>query len=46
MQNINQILNTDILPRLIQEDNFVGWTYAIDYEYAFVMTNDLWKPVK
>ncbi len=43
MQNINQILRADILPKLIQTNNFVGWTYAIDYEYAFVMTNDLWK---
>lgn len=43
MENINQILRSDILPELIQTDNFVGWTYAIDYEYAYVMTNDLWK---
>ena len=43
MQNINQILQADILPQLIQTENFVGWTYAVDYEYAYVMTNDLWK---
>jgi len=43
MDNINQVLRTDILPRLIQTNNFVGWTYSIDYEYALVMTNDLWK---
>jgi hypothetical protein len=43
MQNINQVLKIDFLPKLIQIDNFVGWTYAVDYEYAFVMTNDLWK---
>jgi hypothetical protein len=43
MQNINQILRNDSLPKLIQTDNFVGWTYFIDYEYALVMTNDLWK---
>lgn len=43
MQNINQILRGDVLPELIQTDNFVGWTYAIDYEHAHVMTNDLWK---
>jgi hypothetical protein len=43
MQNINQILKADFLPKLIQIDNFVGWTYAVDYEYAYVMTNDLWK---
>lgn len=43
MQNINQVLRNDILPRLIQTKNFVGWTYFIDYEYGLVMTNDLWK---
>lgn len=43
MQNINQILRADVLPQLIQPNNFIGWTYSIDYEYAFVMTNDLWK---
>jgi hypothetical protein len=43
MQNINQVLRADFLPKLIQIENFVGWTYAVDYEYAFVMTNDLWK---
>ena len=43
MQNINQVLRTDMLPRLIQTNNFVGWTYSVDYEYALVMTNDLWK---
>ena len=43
MQNINQVLRTDFLPKLIQTKNFVGWTYAIDYDYAHVMTNDLWK---
>ncbi len=43
MQNINQILRMDLLPKLIQTNNFIGWTYFIDYEYALVMTNDLWK---
>jgi len=43
MQNINQILKGDILPKLIQTENFVGWTYAVDYEFALIMTNDLWK---
>lgn len=33
----------DILKSLLQPDYFVGWTYAIDYEIALVMTNDLWK---
>ncbi len=43
MRNINQVLRRDALAQLIQPDNFVGWTYAIDYEFALVMTNDLWK---
>ncbi|MBI2707711.1 MAG: ATP-binding protein [Proteobacteria bacterium] len=43
MQNINPILKKDFLPQLIQKENFVGWTYGIDYESALVMTNDLWK---
>lgn len=38
MQNVNQILRRDALVQLIQPDFFVGWTYSIDYEYAFVMT--------
>jgi len=43
MQNINQILRQDPLAMLVQPDFFVGWTYSVDYEYALVMTNDLWK---
>lgn len=43
MQNINQILKSDPLIQLIQKENFVGWTYSIDYQRALVMTNDLWK---
>jgi len=43
MQNINQVLRKEALAQLIQPENFIGWTFAIDYEYAFVMTNDLWK---
>jgi hypothetical protein len=43
MQNINLVLQNDFLPQLIQQDNFVGWTYGIDYQSALVMTNDLWK---
>lgn len=43
MLNANSILVNDPLARLIQPDYFIGWTYAIDYEYALVMTNDLWK---
>lgn len=43
MLNANSILVNDPLAKLIQPDNFIGWTYSIDYEYALVMTNDLWK---
>lgn len=28
---------------LIQENNFVGWVYSIDYEKALIVTNDEWK---
>ncbi|RMH43958.1 MAG: DUF87 domain-containing protein [Gammaproteobacteria bacterium] len=43
MQNINQILATSTLGKLLQPENFVGWVYSIDYDFAYVMTNDLWK---
>ena len=28
---------------LIQEDNFIGWVYSINYEKALIVTNDAWK---
>ena len=43
MLNANELLANDQLVKLIQPTNFVGWTFSIDYEYALVMTNDLWK---
>lgn len=43
MQNVQQLLQSDPLTKLIQNENFVGWIYHIDYDTAFVMTNDLWK---
>ncbi len=43
MQNVQQLLQSDPLVKLIQKDNFVGWIYSIDYDTALVMTNDLWK---
>jgi len=43
MQNVNEILQKDPLAQLIQGDQFVGWTYRIDYEKAIILTNDLWK---
>ncbi|MEJ2746111.1 MAG: DUF87 domain-containing protein, partial [bacterium] len=43
MSIINKLVKSDSLPRLVQTDNFIGWIYKIDYERAFVMTNDIWK---
>lgn len=43
MPNVNPILATSPLVRLLQPEYFVGWVYSIDYKYAYVMTNDLWK---
>lgn len=43
MENVNSVLRNEELVRLIQQENFVGWTYSIDYEHAYVMTNDFWK---
>ena len=39
----DELMREDQLAKLIQPENFVGWTFSIDYEYALVMTNDLWK---
>jgi len=38
-----RIAGREDLPQMIQIENFVGWVYQIDYENAFVMTNDIWK---
>lgn len=43
MENINEALRQDPIAKLVQPEQFVGWTYAIDYDTAHVMTNDLWK---
>lgn len=43
MQNVQQILQSDPLVKLIQKENFIGWVYSIDYDHAWVMTNDVWK---
>ncbi|MBO5067319.1 MAG: DUF87 domain-containing protein [Clostridia bacterium] len=40
---ISKLNGNDKLFQLIQEENFVGWVYNIDYEKALVMTNDMWK---
>ena len=36
-------LAKDELIELIQEDNFIGWVYSIDYDKALIITNDRWK---
>jgi hypothetical protein len=28
---------------LVQGENFIGWAYYIDYQKAYILTNDLWK---
>lgn len=43
MSIVNKLVKFDALPRLVQSDNFIGWIYRIDYEQAYVMTNDIWK---
>ena len=43
MNNMDQIFKEVPLVKLIQEENFIGWTFSIDYDTALVMTNDLWK---
>lgn len=44
MSNVGQIIRgSDPLMTLIQEENFVGWVYNIDYDVAYVLTSDLWK---
>jgi Helicase HerA, central domain len=43
MENIDRILRSDELVKLVQGNNFVGWIYRIDYDTAWLMTNDLWK---
>lgn len=39
----DQLVQNDPLPQIIRDEAFVGWVYAIDYETAAVMTNDIWK---
>jgi hypothetical protein len=38
MLNANRILSSDPLAKLIQPENFIGWSYSIDYEYALEMS--------
>ena len=43
LDNISALLKDDYLVQMLQKDNFVGWVYSIDYDFALVVTNDLWK---
>ncbi|MCM1289594.1 MAG: DUF87 domain-containing protein [Corallococcus sp.] len=43
MSIINKIDIDNKLLDLIQEDNFIGWVYSINYEKALIVTNDEWK---
>ena len=43
MPVMNALMEQHPLAQIIQTENFVGWTYSIDYDKALVMTNDLWK---
>lgn len=44
MQNIGKkLLKNDELVKLVQEENFVGYIYKIDYDIAQVMTSDILK---
>lgn len=43
MSIINKIDVENKLLNLIQEDNFIGWVYSINYEKALIVTNDEWK---
>lgn len=43
MNILEKITVADKLIDLIQEENFAGWVYNIDYEKALIMTNDIWK---
>lgn len=43
MSIADRVAGQQDLPQMIQAKNFMGWVYRIDYENAFVMTNDIWK---
>jgi hypothetical protein len=43
MQNANQTPKARPTDGLIQEGQFVGWVYQMDYEQALILTNDTWK---
>ena len=43
MQNANQTAQPDPMDGLIQENQFVGWVYQMDYDHALILTRDDWK---
>ena len=43
MQNANQPAQAGPMDGLIQENQFVGWVYQMDYEQALILTRDDWK---
>jgi Helicase HerA, central domain len=43
MQNANQTPQAGPMDGLIQEGQFVGWVYQMDYEQALILTRDEWK---
>jgi hypothetical protein len=43
MQKANQTPQAGPMDGLIQEGQFVGWVYQMDYEQALVLTRDAWK---
>lgn len=43
MDLISKINVTNDLVKLVQEENFVGWVFNIDYDKALIITNDSWK---
>ena len=40
MQNANQPPQAGTMDGLIQEGQFVGWVYQMDYEQALILTHD------
>lgn len=43
MNIVENVVSDNKLCKLIQEQNFVGWVYSINYDKALLMTNDAWK---
>ena len=43
MQNANQTPQAGAMDGLIQNGQFVGWVYQLDYEQALILTRDDWK---